>query len=133
MWLKIWEIVNKLNIPNISERIVRNYLDAGKIPAEFIKFKPLRIWWNKDITKYFADIQDSKYNRYKNSNIIKWTKSTIDCYKSNYDCDHCIYPKLESIKTCRLPDLIQLILEELGEPPEEPAPENIDDDIKHLE
>lgn len=117
MWLTCSEISEEYNI---AVNTVKNFISSGRIKASDIEYRPLRVYMSTENCQLFSLLKDTKYI-HENSRVerdIDWNISSYECYTSNYNCDKCIYSKLESLKKCNMPNVIEELLLRVGEPPQ---------------
>lgn len=113
MWLTSVEIATQYDL---SENAIRNFIASGRIQSEDIQYRPLSVYMTPYNCRLFSELKDSKTECHEKREL-SWNISSYQCYISNYNCDDCLYSKLESLKRCNMPNVVNELLLKIGEPP----------------
>ena len=114
MWLTYLEIATQYDL---AQATVKNFIASGRIQKEDIQYRPLSVYMTPYNCQLFSELKDSKTET-KQDRDISWNISSYQCYISNYNCDKCLYSKLESLKKCNMPNVVNELLLKIGEPPQ---------------
>ena len=114
MWLTYLEIATQYDL---AQATVKNFIASGRIQKEDIQYRPLSVYMTLYNCQLFSNLKDSQTEKHVEKDL-SWNISSYQCYISNYDCDKCLYSKLESLKKCNMPNVVNELLLKIGEPPQ---------------